>query len=269
MDRLFIYENAFYDDISNPDGCLIKNALQQFTKRNCDAWCEMHLAASADSPLFRLMDTFQTNVKFIPIGSIEFIQKFLSYQKKDPKFTLVPLEIPISLQPFLHHQCWIKKGKEFNKEECSGKFFVKDIDHIKSFNSSLLKDCWLKEYLSDECTYSISEFVTFDSEWRVFVFQDEVLGLYCYQGEPLLLPDNRILHHMISAYASERHPQAYTLDVGVRIHKNTTGENFTEPIEVHPFAGVGLYGFYSKDLLDMWDAGYRWYWNQGSNQQES
>jgi len=64
---------------------------------------------------------------------------------------------------------------------------------------------------------------------------------------------------MVNAYREEPHPEAYTLDVGVR--RGVQGA-ITEPIEVHPFVACGLYGFDGDALPDMLAKGAEWYRKQ-------
>ena len=88
--------------------------------------------------------------------------------------------------------------------------------------------------------YQISELIDIDSEWRCFVYNNELVGLQNYIGDFTLFPSIDAIKHMIKEYISS--PVAYTLDVGVN-------KDNTFVIEVHDFFSCGLYGFFNHKVL--------------------
>lgn len=177
--------------------------------------------------------------KYIPIGSVDFVLEFA--QKYYPRATkgLLPMNVPEVL--FDEARRWIinvEKPWDLNDLDKAyiekiGRVYRKSLTRIKSeFNG-------LVEYhgINDVLEFQISEEIPIDSEWRVFVFNEEVLHVSNYSGDPLLFPDKSAILYMIQILnESGTAPKAYTLDVGVH------GIN-TFVIECHRFFSCGLYGF--------------------------
>ena len=85
----------------------------------------------------------------------------------------------------------------------------------------------------------VSEYIDIDSEWRAFVFNNELVGLHNYSGDFTIFPDVKLIKIMIKDF---NYNGAYTLDIGV----NLKG---TFIIECHDFFSCGLYGFEDYKLL--------------------
>lgn len=164
---------------------------------------------------------------YIPIGSVEFVSKFLEYfYGTTPK----PRNIPIELIPYAERTVINGTEKDINGEK-----FVKSNDKIKSFTN--ICD------VAPQGNYQISDVVSFGSEWRGFVYRNKLVGLQNYAGDFTLFPRIKTIGYMIEDF-SKSAPIAYTLDVGIMIpHEHTV------IIEVHDFFSCGLYGFsYHKKL---------------------
>lgn len=249
MDRLFFYEKEYCEEKHGIEGLLIERALRDFCPQKLDKCRAMSIK---DVPAIS-HDIIQESV---PVGSLEFVQEFLVRKTQNKNFQMNPIEVPESIQSFICRPYQIKRGSAFTEEEKSGQYFVKDASALKSWNNALNIGRKITEEILDDHLYVVSTAVRFESEWRVFVFQDNIMGLECYQGEPSVLPNQTVLTSLPRAYRREEHPVAYTIDVGIRKYKDVF---ITEPLEVHPFVSVGLYGFYDRALPDMWAEGYRWY----------
>jgi len=178
--------------------------------------------------------------KHIPIGSVEFV---LEYLKKHFNLFPKPKNIPKELMSFEFTGRKVINGTEKDIIETS---FVKSNDDIKKFT----------EYCKEAPigNYQISEIIEIDSEWRGFVFNNELVGLQNYTGEFDLFPDVRQIKKMIRAYKSA--PIAYTIDVGISKKK-------TVIIEVHDFFSCGLYGFSDHRKLPFMFL--RWFYNYTHN----
>ena len=163
---------------------------------------------------------------YIPIGSVEFVSKYLSdYFGINPK----PRNIPIELMG----KNWTGRNLINGTEnDIKGKKFVKSNDKIKTF--------------TDICetapvgNYQISDLIDIESEWRAFIYKGKLEGLQNYSGEFDLFPSVSKIKSMIKTYTTQ--PVAYTLDVAI------CGTD-TVIIEVHDFFSCGLYGFTEHKIL--------------------
>lgn len=89
--------------------------------------------------------------------------------------------------------------------------------------------------------YLVSDIVNIESEWRAFVFNNELVGLQNYLGNFTLFPEVELIKFMMEEYTDC--PPAHTLDVGI----NKVDGMFL--IEVHNFYSCGLYGFNDYGIL--------------------
>jgi len=170
---------------------------------------------------------------YIPIGSVQFVSAFLfQFYGKIPK----PINVPEELYGYAGRS--IFNGTQFDLEKIKGSFYIKNNDKIKGFSDAIVLDN-NHIYKIPAGNYQISELIAIDSEWRVFVFQNEMVGLQHYSGDFTRFPDINKINGMIKNYKNA--PVAYTLDVGI----NKT----TFVIECHDFFSCGLYGFSNHKIL--------------------
>ena len=167
-----------------------------------------------------------TKPNYIPIGSVEFVSKYISdYYGITPKPKNIPLE--------LIGKNWtgrtVTNGTE---KDIIGEKFVKSNDKIKSF-TEICKT-------APEGNYQISDLIDIESEWRAFVYEGKLVGLQNYAGEFSIFPNVDKIKAMINAYKTQ--PIAFTLDVAI-------SNNDTVIIEVHDFFSCGLYGFSEHKIL--------------------
>lgn len=198
---------------------------------------------------------FLRNVKNIPVGSIKFIQTALSITLRQNDYMLhSKLEVPVELRKpeFLGRKYYIGalqgKAHIINSKK---RYFVKTLDPVHS-QSAIVQGA----YISESDVFGKSDIVlsgTLDiiSEWRVFVFQGNIVNIACYKtNKQVALPDLDSVQKMIEAmpYA----PPAYVIDVAV-----TASGTFV--LEVYNFLGVELYSTVWNDtLLSMFIKGYEW-----------
>jgi len=162
----------------------------------------------------------------IPIGTVEFVSDYL---KKYFDINSKPINIPVELIDYQWTGRNVINGTE---KDIHGEQFVKSNDTIKSFTE-----------ICDNApvgNYQISDLIDIESEWRVFVYKGEVVGLQNYSGEFDIFPDVDKINKMVKAYITQ--PPAYTLDVGIC-------DKQTIVIEVHDFFSCGLYGFAEHKIL--------------------
>jgi len=190
----------------------------------------------------------------IPVGSVEFVSRFLMNYYPEAKKALLPLNVPECL--FDYAGRLIANVREpddmvlFDYERLMGRakhLFRKSLDKIKDERNGLL------EYGISQNPFfgfQVSEEIQIESEWRVFVFQNEIKHIANYSGDSMNYPDNETIRRMVFLYGKNNAPIAYTLDVGV-----SNGKTFV--IECHRFFSCGLYGFsdynhYPKMLSQEW-----------------
>lgn len=174
---------------------------------------------------------------FCPIGSVEFVQEYLT---KVHLKSVKPINIPKSLllNKYTNRNIFYGTDKDANLT-----LFTKSTNKIKGITGI---------YSSSELPYGnymFSELVDFKSEWRTFIYKNEIVGLSNYLGECTTFPDVDVIKNMIEDYKDA--PISYTLDVGIM----NSGE--TSIIECHDFFSCGLYGF--NDLKVLPFMFYRWF----------
>lgn len=196
------------------------------------------------------LDTIQEK-DYIPIGTIQFVEKYLGIHE-------TPIEIPKYLQTeeFLKREYKIVKGKDLPRV---GRYFVKNASKLKDFSFNTDMQYFLSDEMIDykptsklDNTLSIkstdnfvvSEEVNILSEYRVYVFNNEIIAISHYTGNPLLFPDTKLLEKavMLISY-HEKYLKSYTIDVMIT-------EKGTSLIEIHNFTSVGFYTtLFGTDLL--------------------
>lgn len=170
----------------------------------------------------------------VPIGTVEFVLEYLKkYYYID---NIKPLNIPQKLMKPEYLKRWVHFSNNdkpiFNAGDKP--IFVKDNTKIKGFTNFIEPT---RGYPSGE--YLVSEYIDIDSEWRAFVFNNELVGLQNYSGDFTMFPDVTLVEQMIKDF---NYPHPYTLDIGI----NNKG---TFIIECHDFFSCGLYGFADYKLL--------------------
>ena len=164
----------------------------------------------------------------VPVGSIEFVDRYVNLYYG---LSLSPINIP----PELMIPRFSGRGIEIcHTAHITSKNFVKSMTKLKGLtticeNSQIPKD-----------VYQVSDVVSFESEYRAFVYKTELQGLQWYSGDFTLFPDVGTIKEMIVCYTQA--PIAYTLDVGIMSGK-------TVIIECHDFYSCGLYGFSNYKIL--------------------
>lgn len=171
----------------------------------------------------------------IPVGSVEFVSNYL-----EKHFNLKPAPRNVPGQLISYAGRTIENGSHLTTRY--QKYFVKSNDTIKGFT----------DFVDPKTTlpagnYQFSAEIDMASEWRCFVYQNDLVGLQNYSGDFTLFPDVSRIKEMIRDFY--RAPVAYTLDVCV----NTQG---TFVVEAHDFFSCGLYGFADLRILPHMFAGW-------------
>lgn len=187
----------------------------------------------------------------IPVGSLQFVFDFIKNGLHLPTEFIVPLNIPHTLRTkeYLGRNVW-----QLPKEELqfSKPMFLKSATKYKSFTDVLSV---IDAIPNDD--YFVSEVVDFQSEWRAFVYQNQLLDVRNYLGRFDLFPNIDKIKKMVKSFANS--PIAYTLDIGY-----IEGDWYI--VEVHPFVSCGLYGFNNAKILPlMIRDGFQFFLEQSSN----
>lgn len=214
--------------------------------------------------------------KRIAIGTIPFVERFLQYAHGIPY--MQPIEIPDCLkkEEYLLRDYKVVQAKDI---PMSGMWFIKDASRLKRFSYCGEMKLFMYDgifdkpkknetslHLNPEHQFVLSEVIQILSEYRVFVWKDEIKGIQYYDGEPTIMPnENEIkkLQKIVLNYQIDKErPHAYSMDIAV-IKKD--GHRDLALIEIHPFACLGLYGFYSTNLPYMYADGFNYYINAWKN----
>ena len=184
---------------------------------------------------------YKNNV--IPVGSVEFVTSFIEqvHGKR-----IRPLNVPKELRDFKFSKRWIYEAQ--SGEMISAKKFVKSAEKFKSEPVITTK--------SQSFTYDtlVSDLISINSEWRVFISNGQVRGIKNYAGDFYDLPPSReFVESCIKAYTQQ--PAVWTLDIGRHYESEFV-------IECHDFFSCGLYGFSSKNLPTMFS---QWFYQYVKN----
>jgi hypothetical protein len=161
---------------------------------------------------------------YIPVGSVEFINKYADNFGID-----LPENIsyPECLQKYLKRD--LRKGIFLDANDYE---FVKP-QSTKIFTGAIKKD--LKENVVDCEPVWISEPMSFDAEFRYYVVDGKIVGHSRYDDfENDLCADENVVRQMICDYTDQ--PVGYSIDVGIN---SDNGE--TVLIEVNDGWALGLY----------------------------
>lgn len=224
--------------------------------RNCYAAWEGFAERGAAAKLFVPADhctadrqklTLDLNSDTVVHGTIPVVHAALRTLGIDPP---APLDYPDSLQRFLGRKVWeTDLGRA--RDSASWPLFIKPRYHGKAFAGLVVRafrNLLSTGDLPDEYPVWASEILEFESEWRIFVLNGEVLDARPYGHEAFrAVPGKDRVCEMISAF--ENRPIAFALDVGV-----SNGETFL--VEANDAYSLGTYGLdpmlYAKLIHARW-----------------
>lgn len=189
---------------------------------------------------------------FIPVGTIEFVHEYL---RKAYGFTeeIKPINVPSCLikenQDEWDYIGFMVKGtREVLKShgifvgDQNRRYYLKSMARLKDPINGLYTVAQLRDLIKDDGTvYQVRKEYDILSEWRGFVYQDELLAVQPYSGDPLVFPDGNRIKNLLSHYralSGFRLPPAFTIDFAI-----TAQMEGTILMEVHEFFSCGLYGF--------------------------
>ena len=190
---------------------------------------------------------------WIPIGNLEFVREWL--KKYHNILEMKPIEVP----EILRKEKYLGRSYDivsFEDLELKGYKFIKDIDKLKqfSFTGDLSNFDKNDENIFISQNYLVSNVVEIMSEYRVFVSDIFIKAIQFYDGDCTIFPDVLLLREMIGKYyLVQDRPKSYTMDIAVLRNGRTI------ILEVHPVTSVGTYGYFDKELLNMYKEGIEYY----------
>lgn len=199
------------------------------------------------------------NKSWIPVGSVPFVLKSIS----NGVDKVTPLNVPeILLARRFTKREVLKNQTLVDIAQKERPVFIKESLIYKGVTDILYPESVLAEY--PDTLYDVSEIIDIHSEWRVFIHQDDIVGVKSYGSDSMIpmVPNEAFIKEMVSVIYEYRmkggiFPLSYTLDVGVN------AKDGTFLIECHPFVSCGLYGFADYQRLpSMFIQGYRFLENQ-------
>lgn len=161
-----------------------------------------------------------------------------------------PIDYPPELERFLGRKVW-----RSSLDKADTGCFIKPIRH-KLFTGRVWTGSIQDRLATAGATGTepdepiwCSELVTFVSEYRCFILEDQILDVRRYCGDWSLAPDRATVAAAVMAYASA--PAAYALDFGV------TDDGRTLLVEANDSFALGCYGlnpvFYARMISARWE----------------
>lgn len=251
----FILESIYANDKYDIDRAVMLNMLLDRQKRGFD---HVEIVSMQNLNYF---DTLSKDI--IPIGDLDFTRVCL--RKSDNIQSLNPIEIPEILRNshFIKREYQIIHGNDVPK---TGRYFIKSAQTLKDFTYLGSMENISESYdikINPDELYVVSSIIeNVQAEYRVFVHRGKILGIKQYDGDPLTEITKQSIERLKQIVGvlsiDSQMPKSYTIDI--MAYKNEqTGEMDFEIIEVHPIVSVGLYGFDSDKLLEMYVDGIRYY----------
>lgn len=186
--------------------------------------------------------------EFIPVGTIEYVKKFIDLFLVQTNKDYVDIDQyirPINVPPELRLPVVLEGTREElvkgikKLEDMYGilakKYYIKSTLALKDERNGDYDKNLIGEILPEGIVFQARPMTNINSEWRVFVYQGNILACQNYSGDPLVFPNAMAIKDMVKGYTSA--PEAYTLDVMV------SENDMTSCLEVHEFFSCGFYGF--------------------------
>lgn len=199
---------------------------------------------------------------YIPIGTIEFVFAYIDrYVRNGASKEIRPLNIPERLLKYSGRDTknFVISSREDRlniSKMYKDQIFIKSNTEIKCpYNGYYDNKDILDNEIIPDGEYQISNIIPIMAEFRVFVFQDNVVGIHYYLGDFMSFPSICKIKEILHDYEWAKYddvPVAFTLDVGV------TAFGETVLMECHEFFSCGLYGFRDyRHLPYMFTKGFR------------
>ncbi len=163
-----------------------------------------------------------------------------------------PNDYPKCLEAFLHRRVWKSTLGAVERGIASGAsaaVFVKPAERRKNFTGRVFTsyaDLWSVGDVSRRQEVWCSEVVSWRSEVRVYVIDDEIVSIDHYAGDVEAVFDQRVIESALAAYRkSGEAPAAYGIDFGLL----DTGE--TALVEANDGYALGAYTIAAQPYTDL------------------
>ena len=176
MDRLYVLDMPALVGYE-ADGKIIEYVCDRFCKYYCDK-----VERTNDLTQYKETKDFY---KVIPISNIGHTEKWL--HKK-----ILPIELPYELWPYSPGYRQVKGEYILDNNFSSQKYFIKCIDELKQWHNNLWDDD-INQYINAQSTYALVPRHTIYSEYRFFIYINEVIDVAHYSGSPLIFPDTKLV----------------------------------------------------------------------------
>ena len=177
------------------------------------------------------------------IGIVRHALKLVG--SKDPEM----IDYPDELSDFYGRRIWKSTLGQIRQDDVEN-IFIKPISqklfagHVRSNIGYLTQTAPFENDLEIWC----SEPVSFISEYRTYVSNEEIVGLEFYKGDFLIFPDISVIYSCIELMKPKY--KTYSLDVGI------TSSGQTLVVEVNDAFSLGSYGLpditYARMLETRW-----------------
>lgn len=231
--------------------------------------CKWAYGESSDVILSQTYNNFKIpdNTFVCPVGSIEFVDGFIKKYYKDNISVLNPPMTPINVPTQLVDKEYTKRIVKKNisvqevlkivEENKDKNFYVKSSEQIKGFSHLIYPFNACKELskLKNGERVDISEDLgLLSSEWRIFIYNNEILDVRRYVGLWNESIDKDFIEKAVNKWSLK--PKACTLDIA----KTDDGRFIV--LEGHNFVSCGTYGFSDSKLPRMIVEGFKWELNK-------
>lgn len=163
---------------------------------------------------------------------------------------------PTELMPYMGRKVERKKWIDARQDALEGHMFIKPVIQ-KQFTGAVLNtllDTIRTGKVDPDNEVYVSEPVDFVSEFRIYVHENEVVGVKHYFGDWHNVPQQETIDAMVKAY-KESAPVAYGLDIGVIKDKQTKYWRDVL-VEVNDGICLGNYGLdtihYAEMIASRW-----------------
>lgn len=188
----------------------------------------------------------------IVVADIEATNSYLERLGIGPKMSL---NIPQCIETYAGRDIWRGTMGDFRKFSGNSDlypYFIKPNGKSKEFIGGVLKnEDMFKQHMShipNECPILGSDIVNFISEYRAYVVEGKMIGLYWYAGDFRIFPNVSVIDSAIANYVDA--PIGYSMDFGV------TDDGKTLLVECNDGWSLGNYGLepskYSRLLGRRW-----------------
>lgn len=176
------------------------------------------------------------------VGGIGNVKKALERLGKTPPSTF---DIPecLNMYQFIGRKVWTTTLNDIHINEEKWPVFIKSLNEGKRFTGHIIRsfvDLIRTSGTPMDLPILASEVVKWNSEYRCFILNGEIIDIRRYAGSLDWYPDVERVRYMVETFGKEA-PAAYSLDVGNMLDAN--GHFFHDAlVEVNDGYSLGTYG---------------------------